>query len=106
MHESLRVFYEQVISCERNCEGIICDRPDQGYLPCGYFTEGEPEDVELAIVGLNPGQPYEDSIELYELTDDGVERFRKYNGLQGDIYQYVRSTLHHIPPTRLEIRTA
>src|SRR5687767_3641671 len=52
-------FYASVVDCRntaQQCPGTITN-PSTGHAPRGFYFEGTPGDVDLLIVGKNPGHP-------------------------------------------------
>ncbi|HEX9945837.1 MAG TPA: uracil-DNA glycosylase family protein [Thermoanaerobaculia bacterium] len=52
-------FYATVVSCANTvceCPNTVND-PARGWVPRGFYFEGRPWDVDLLIVGKNPGHP-------------------------------------------------
>lgn len=63
MHQSdstkLADFYASIVSCSNTtlqCPRTI-NQPGSGHAPRGFYFEGTPGDVDLLVVGKNPGHP-------------------------------------------------
>ena len=60
-------FYAEVVACSNSnemCPGIIKDVRG-GCPPRGFYTQGEPGDIAIMIVGKNPGHVLDNEREIY-----------------------------------------
>lgn len=65
---SYRAFYTTVVQCKKCndvCPGVIRNSSQEGWPPRGFYTEGQPRQIDFLIVGMNPGHPLDDEFERY-----------------------------------------
>lgn len=82
MNEDLTNFYNRVVSCKNTCQECpgITNNYKEGILPRGFFTKCNPNEVDILIVGKNPGHilTQHEEAKIYQNSDNRVLAVSKF----------------------------
>jgi hypothetical protein len=105
------------IRCDSECQEVECLRQKDGYYPRAFFLDPESKasEVEVSIVGKNPGKSKSRERQFYKIMAEQHEdrratmhqvAFRRANRLQGAETQVLhrRGTLCHRRTTATILR--
>jgi uracil DNA glycosylase superfamily protein len=65
MRNDIIKLYTEVVSCPLQCKGVTNDR-ERGIIPRSFFTQSSAKQVEILVVGKNPGQAPEWEQAIYQ----------------------------------------
>ena len=76
MNKLISNFYSSVVSCKNTCLECpgITNNHEEGILPRGFFTKCNPNEVDILIVGKNPGHilTQHEEAKFYQNSDNRV----------------------------------